>query len=93
MLPHRQQSAFEAAPHQSHHSIHVAASTLPYRGPKRGRKCYITHQGVGKKETTRAGQVLNFWVGSSKQVLHSMGGGGGSRGGGSGGGVGVNPHR
>ena len=42
------------------------------------------HQGVGKKEMTHAGQMQNFRVGSSNQILNSMGrgvqnGGGGVR--------------
>ena len=48
----------------------------------------VPHQGVGKKEMTRVGQVQNFRVGSSNHILNSMG-----RGVHMGGGGGVRSHR
>ena len=45
-----------SGPQQRGTKSEVAASTLPSRGPKRGRKCYVTHAFSGVPNTKRVEQ-------------------------------------
>ena len=71
MLPHRQQSTFEAAPRRSHHSIHVipelpsAPSPSPLRVLWSACACYIVpllQQPLGLHPTHLQMHWTHYWT-------------------------------